>query len=447
MRTTARTLLAASIGMIMATGTTQVMAQGFALYEPDVATMGTAYAGAGASTENATVVASNPAAMSRLDKINVSAGNTLILAKSDIKDPAGTAPGTNKGDMVPRILTGDAFMTIPHVFLDNLAVGLGIYAPFGLKTNYENTFQGRTFGDKSTVIVTSLQPSISYNFTPTFSLGAGINFNHIEGVLTNGVVPGDLTTTQELKGSDNAIGYTVGALLTPIPEVNLGLTYHSKVDYTLHGSAQLQNVPVTGVPGVTFNAGTPANLDLTTPDSLELAGVFKVAPTLDLKASVTRTRWSSIKQLSPMTQFTANGITTSPVLTGALGAQVNAGILNTLNSSSSGEVLNLQDSNMYSIGADWQAAEKLKLRLGFGYDESPVRKEYRNVRLPVANRTIYAVGANYAFTKNLDMDIAYNYLREANANINRASATQGVYQANYQNSGHLIGAQLNYRWW
>ena len=298
------------------------------------------------------------------------------------------------------------------------------------------------------MIVTTLQPTISYSIAPTLSVGAGINFNHIEGILTNGVAPGDPTSTQELKGSDNAVGFNLGVLFTPVPALNVGLTYHSQVDYTLHGSAKLENVPVTGPgipPGISFNAGTPANLNVTTPDSLELSGVFKVTPTLDLKASVTRTRWSTIKTLAPQTNFTASSITTMPTLSGPIGAQINAGILSALNQGSS-ETLNLQDSNMYSIGADWKALDNLTLRAGFGYDESPVQKQYRNVRLPVANRTIYAVGVNYAFTKNLNVDLAYNYLHEANANINRTSAT-GIYQANYQNSGHLIGAQLNYHWW
>lgn len=437
---TSLSLLAASVGVIFAASTTQVMAQGFTLYEPDIATMGTAYAGAAASAENASVVATNPAAMSRLNTVNVTLNNTLIIAKTDIKNPVGSGPGTNKGDMVPRILVGSAFITFPHVLLDNLSVGLGLYAPFGLKTNYESTFQGRAFGDKSTVTVATFQPTISYAFTPNFSAGAGLTVNHFNGVLTSGISPAVPNATQELSGARNAFGYNVGFLFSPINEMNIGLTYHSEVEYDLRGNVEVLNAPITGTP-YTFNAKGRSNLVITTPDSLELAATYKIVPTVDLKAGITRTRWSTIDVLAPKSTFTASGVSTSvplpPVYSGVIAGTLNAG--------GSSENVNFKDVNMYSLGASWQAQPSLALRAGVSYDESPARKADRNVRIPTANRIIYAVGANYAFTPNTSVDFAYNYLHEANAHINRADPTKGIYQADFENTGHLISAQFNHK--
>lgn len=437
---TSLSLLAASVGVIFAAGTTQVMAQGFTLYEPDVATMGTAYAGAAASAENASVIATNPAAMSRLDGVNVTLNNTLILAKTDIKNPAGSAPGTNKGDMVPRILLGSAFITFPNVLIDNLSMGIGLYAPFGLKTNYESTFQGRAFGDKSTVTVATLQPTISYAFTPMFSAGAGLTVNHLNGVLTSGISPAIPAATQELDGAKNAFGYNVGFLVTPMKELNIGLTYHSEVEYDIHGNTQVLNAPITSTP-YTFSAKGRGTLVLTTPDSLELAATYKIVPTVDLKAGITRTRWSTIDVLAPKSTFTAAGVTTSVPLPPVYSSV----IASTLNSGGSSENVNFKDVNMYNIGASWQAMSNLALRAGFAYDESPARKADRNVRIPTANRMIYAVGANYAFTPNTSVDVAYNYLTETNAHINRADPVKGIYQADYENTGHLISAQFNHK--
>ena len=437
---TSLSLLAASVGVIFAAGTTPVMAQGFTLYAPDIATMGTAYAGAAASAENASVVATNPAAMSRLDGVNVTLNNTLILAKTDIKNPVGSAPGTNKGDMVPRILVGSAFITFPHVLLDNLSMGLGLYAPFGLKTNYESTFQGRAFGDKSTVTVVTFQPTVSYAFTPSFSAGAGLTVNHFNGVLTSGVSPAIPNATQELDGARNAFGYNVGFLFSPITDMNIGLTYHSEVEYDLRGNTQVSNTPITNTP-YTFSAKGRGNLIITTPDSLELAATYKIVPTVELKAGITRTRWSSISVLAPKSTFTASGVTTSVPLP-AVYKNVIAG---TLNAGSSSEVVNFEDVNMYSLGATWQVQSNLALRAGVAYDESPANKKDRNVRIPTADRAIYAVGANYALSKNTSVDLAYNYLSESNAHISRADPSKGIYQADFENTGHLIAAQLNHK--
>ena len=440
-------LLAASVGVIFAAGSTQVMATGFSLYEPDIGTMGTAYAGGAATANNASVIAVNPAGMSRLDGGNITLNNTLILANTDIKNPSGTAAApnnTNKGDMVPRILLGSAFLTYPHVIFDNMSVGIGLFASDGLKTNYESTFQGRAFGDKSTVTTVTLQPTVSYAFLPNFSAGVGLDVNHFNGVLTSGLSSAFPGATEELDGTRNAFGYNVGFLYSPIEPLNLGLSYHSKVAYKLNGHVQVENAPICSpllCTPYTFNAKGRGNLKITTPDSIELAATYKIIPTVNLKASITRTMWSTIGVISPSSNFTAADITTSVPLPSA----VSSSIATTLNATSAAEALNFKDVNMYSVGADWQACDKLILRAGFAYDTSPVQKQYRTVRLPIANRTIYAVGANYKLTDSTNVDVAYNYLHESNAHIDLADATKGTYSADFRNSGNLIAVQLNHK--
>ncbi|AXI02620.1 OmpP1/FadL family transporter [Aquirhabdus parva] len=441
MRTKSLTALAASIGVILATGSTQVMAQGFGLYNSDVATMGSAYAGSASNSENATVVQTNPAAISRLEGIQASTNATLILANSDIKNPVGSAPGTNKGDMVPQIIVGSTFVTVPHVGLENLSLGFGVYAPFGLKTNYEDTFQGRSFGDKSVVTVATFQPTVAYAFAPNLSVGAGLTINHINGLLSSGVSPAVPNASTELAGSDNALGYNVGVMFSPIKDFDLGLTYHSKVDYKLTGSSEALNLPITNTP-YTFMARGDGSLKLTTPDSLEFGASFKLIPTLDVKFGYTRTWWSTIKTLTPSSHFTSAGITPSVPLPAVYSAQIAA----TLNgSNASAEELNFKDTNMYSLGAAWQVHPKVTLRAGVAFDETPIQDKYRNVRLPLGDRTIFAVGANYKITDKTNVDFGYNYLMEQDAKINRADATKGIYQATFQNSGNLVALQLNHQ--
>ncbi len=453
MRTKSLTALAASIGVILTASTTQVMAQGFALNEQDIAGLGMAYAGRAASSNNASVVATNPAAISRLQGINLTTNATLFFAESVLNDAAGSTQGTNRCHLVPVMFLGSTFITVQNFGIDNLSFGFGIYAPAGLKTNYEDTFQGRAFGDKSVVTVATFQPTLSYSFAPNFSVGAGLTINHINGVLSSGLspyVPNSTNVSKELAGSDNALGYNLGILYSPIPDLDLGLTYHSKVDYSLKGSSEVINSP-TPIPGVSFYARGDGSLEVTTPDSLELAASFKIVPTVKLNASVVRTRWSTIKDLNPSSNFTAAGITLVPQLTGPLAAQVTSGILANLKASNSSEHLNFKDVNMYSLGAEWLFNPKLTLRAGVGYDETPVQDEYRNVRLPTADRTMFSVGANYKFTDNTSVDIGYMYFFEADAKINETkpdalvAGAKDAYKATFQNSANLVGLQLNHK--
>ncbi len=431
------TLLTVSIGLALATSS-QVMAQGFALNEQDIAGLGSAYAGRAANAESASVIATNPAGLARLDRIELTANNTGIFASSDIKHPAGSAPGTNKGDMVPDIYLGSLYLAIPHVLVDDLSLGFGVYAPYGLKTDYEDSFQGRYFGKKSYVEVITFQPTAAYRITPNLSFGAGLTINHIKGILSNGISPAFPNASQELDGSDNGLGYNLGFMFTPISKLDLGLTYHSKVDYTLHGSSEVFNAPITATP-FTFYARGDGSLKITTPDSIELAASYQLLPTVDVKAGITHTFWSTIKTLAPVSNFTASDVVPSVPLP----AQYNATIAATLNSSKSSETLNFQDTNMYTLGAEWRFTHKLTLRGGVGYDESPFRDQYRDPRVPTADRVMFSAGANYKFTDLTNVDVGYMYFFERDAKVNLSDPTKGVYQATYKNQANLIGIQLN----
>src|SRR3546814_3650935 len=116
-------------------------------------------------------------------------------------DLSGTQSGTNKGDMVP--LTGVPMGYYVKPIDDQWAFGLGVYAPFGLITDYENGFQGRSFGSKSEVKVVTFQPTVSYAFNDKVSIGFGPTINRISGALESKLgVPGLPEAGVEIKGDD-----------------------------------------------------------------------------------------------------------------------------------------------------------------------------------------------------------------------------------------------------
>ncbi len=144
-------MLKTTLSLAAALASTQIFASGFALNEQSISGMGTGFAGRSSSADDAsTVFFGNPAGMSRLKREQVTGGVAFIDAHADISD-ASSSPnsGTNKGDMVP-------FMGVPMGYYvkpidDHWAFGFGVYAPFGLVTDYENGFAGKYFGSKSEV--------------------------------------------------------------------------------------------------------------------------------------------------------------------------------------------------------------------------------------------------------------------------------------------------------
>lgn len=229
--------LKGALALSVSLASTQLFAGGFALNEQSISSMGTGYAGRSSSADDASTVFGNPAGMSRLKQNEVSIGATYLDAKSTIKDASSSQfgadnPGTNKGDMVPGIAVPMGYLVTP--IDEHWAFGLGIYAPFGLVTDYEHSFQGNGFGNKSKVQVITVQPTVSYAFNDKISVGFGPTFNRISGELDSNVpLGGGAGESVKVKGDDNATGFNAGILVQPLESTRIGVTYHSQVVYHL----------------------------------------------------------------------------------------------------------------------------------------------------------------------------------------------------------------------
>jgi long-chain fatty acid transport protein len=213
-------MLNTTLSLAVAMASSHVFASGFALNEQDVAGMGIGFAGRSSSADNASTVYGNPAGMARLQGQQVTGGVAFIDGSTDIKDTGGRSSGSNKGDMVPLIGVPFGFYT--NRLNDQWAIGFGVYAPFGLKTDYENSFQGRAFGSKSEVSVITFQPTVSYAFNDKVSIGFGPTINRIVGDLESrpslALLPlpglaGTGDSQVKIKGDDTALGFNAGILV------------------------------------------------------------------------------------------------------------------------------------------------------------------------------------------------------------------------------------------
>ena len=234
--------LRTTLAISLAAASTYTLANGLAINEQSASGAGTAYAGRASSALDASTIYGNPAGLSKLKGTQVSGGLAAIHANVDIKQNGGTAEGRNKGDMVP-------FAAVPFGYFssqidDNWAYGLGIYAPFGVVSDYENGFAGEAHGLKSSVRVVTVQPTISYKFNDRVAIGFGPTINRIDGELSSrlnvvaktpiGSMPIGKPKVK-VKGDDIGYGFNLGAMIDLSDATTWGITYHSKVKYKLDG--------------------------------------------------------------------------------------------------------------------------------------------------------------------------------------------------------------------
>lgn len=414
--------LALSLSALLAGN--QLLAAGFAINEQSASAMGTAFAGRSSSALDASTVYGNPAGMSYLDE-QVSGGMALISAGTDIDDVNSNYRGSNDGDMVP--LTAIPFGYYVKPLDENWTFGLGVFVPYGLATNYESGFQGRRYAKDSEVAAVAIQPTLSYRFNDQWSLGAGISANHVEGKLSSAVNPlaafGGTEGEFKVEGDDWAWAYTVGLMFQATDATRIGLTYRSKVEYTLEGDATNSGVGL-GPFGSIAAGKYDASLDLTTPENFELSVTHQFDSRWTGYAGYIWTRWSRFKEV----------VIESPENASGLFREVT-------------EEQNWHNTRSFAAGLSYQLDKEWVLRSGVAFDPTPTNNTNRSPRIPSGDRYVWALGAGYtpASQPNLTLDLAYVYLQEEQVSIHKQEFGKGTYNADYNNNGHALAAQATWR--
>jgi long-chain fatty acid transport protein len=444
-----KTALSLAVAGAFAGGVSQAHASAFALIEQSASGLGNSYAGAAAAAEDASTIFYNPAGMSLLPPgMQISAGIALINLSAKFSDsgslPSGTAlNGVNPAAGRPLGGTGgDAggLAAVPNLYfasdvMRDLKAGVGISAPFGLKTEYASDWMGRFQAIKSDVSTFNVNPSLSYKISDTISVGGGLDYQQLNAELTKAVnyvavafaagggaaaaaVPAaNAEGTVAVKGKDTAWGYNFGAMFQLAPETRLGVSYRSSIKYKVTGTVAFTNVP-TAVLG---NLDGNVNLDLEVPDSESVALQHKLNQQWTLLADVTRTGWSKIKQLQ-IVRDTGQTLDNTPE--------------------------NFKNTWRVGVGAVHRYNDAWTIKMGFAYDQTPVNDNDRTARLPDNNRLWLSVGGQYKLSKDgtLDFGLAHLFIKDAPINQNAGNATAfGQLVGTYKGSVDIFGAQFAYR--
>jgi len=199
----------------------QAGASGFALIEQNASGLGNAYSGAAAVAEDASTIFFNPAGMTRLPGMQAVGAVTAVKPSTKFSlsgnQPCTQATAASAGVLPPLINTGctnsggDAgswgfplsayfsWQATPELWL-----GIGVSAPFGLKTEWDSGWAGRFQAIKSEVTTVNINPSVAWKINEMFSIGGGISAMYIDAELTNSV-------------DYSAIAASVGGAAAPAP--------------------------------------------------------------------------------------------------------------------------------------------------------------------------------------------------------------------------------------
>jgi long-chain fatty acid transport protein len=418
---TAMKVLAIALGAL---GSTASHAAAFQLLEGNASGLGNAYAGSAAVAEDASTVFFNPAGMTLLPGRNVAFSVDLVRPSAKFSNQGSVAAGGqvvggNGGD------AGD-WAGIPAGYMswqltDRLFAGLGIGAPFGLKTQYNNDWAGRFHAVKSELKTVNINPSIAFKVNDVFSVGLGVNFQRIDADLTNAVNTAALagagtSALGRIKGDDTAWGWNVGAMWQVSDTTRLGVAYRSKIDYKLEGSARF-----TGSAAAILNGarGGDVTADVEMPDTATISVVQKISDRWTMMGDLSWTGWSTLQKLA-VNRVDGVNVTT--------------------------EELKWRDTWRVAFGGTYAYTDALNLKFGLAWDQTPVRDTSRLPRVPDEDRVWLSVGVQWRPDATSAVDVGYAHLFVKDAKISaNGGAAKGFLVGEYENSVDILGVQYSTR--
>ena len=438
------------------------LASGFALLEQSGSRLGTAFSGTAAAADDPSTVFYNPAGLMKLTQAEVSLVASGVQLGSTFNNvnsqPAlGQPLGGNGGDAGAWNAIPAAYVALP--INSDVAFGLALNVPFGLKLEYDDDWIGRFQSLKSQIETYNINPAVAWRLNPHVSLGFGLNYQRVLAELTNSVnytavvgqglqqlvaagqipaaaVPGliaanaGLTGGTRVRGDDSAWGFNAGILFEFSPETRLGLAYRSSTIYTIEGSVRFAPPAATNPVGAGIIAAAsasggalssgPASVDLELPD-IATASFYHRVGKVELLADVAWTGWSSVQELRVVRD--------------------------------SGAVLSVtpeqwKDTWRYAIGATWQLNDAWKLRGGVAFDQSPVPDSTRTTRLPDAERKWVAAGVQWLPSPAVQIDLGYAHLFSDDVNIDQddGSATAfGLVNGRQESDVNIVSVQMGYK--
>jgi long-chain fatty acid transport protein len=388
-------------------------AGGLWMYERGTPEVGTANAGVAARAEDASIAASNPAGMSRLDKMEIMGTLQPVITDMKFQPGAETTTTGAAGDGGVFLPTGGLFYVQP--LGKDWRVGLSVGSYMGLGAKYEDNWVGRYYVQESALITLNVMPSVSYRVNDWLSIGAGLMLQYAAMkttlALNNTTFGSD--GQLEYKGDSFGVGGGAGILIEPWKGTRFGLAYVSPVKQEFDDTPEFSNAvsPINRTLAATTGQVT---LKITVPQSVMFSVYSQVTDNWALMGNLGWQNW---------TQFGYTGISVTSNNTGS-----------TISTTANAEY---DDTFHVAVGAHYRFHPQWRVTAGFAYDTSPVGDANRTVALPMDRQLRYSAGLICELNERVTAGLAYTFIDAGSASVNQtrglAGTVQGDYSSNYIN--------------
>ena len=365
----------------------EAFAGGLYLYELGTEDLGLANAGSAARAQDASVVASNPAGMTRLQGDQLTMGVQFLYGDLDytLSDPELNGPG----NVVGWLPGASTFYS--HSVNNDLKFGMALYGNFGLSLDFGNNWSGHNLVKEATLMGMTLQPSLAYRLNDRWSVGGGLGMNY--GIFT--LTRDKVTDGSEVEVDDSDITWNgkIGMLYELSAQTRLGLVYTSKVDYSF-------DVEATGtLPRLGRSWTLPVNLMVDAPQQVMVSAAQMLNNRWTLLGEIGWQDWSTLSE----TEITIGGITQA-------------------------SALDLQDTWHGAIGFQYQLTGDTRLNFGVAYDSSMYENQDDiSLAMPSGASWRLGTGVQHQLDEHSSLGAAFEYLLSEDASAAAPTVLAGSY--------------------
>ncbi len=391
---------------------------GFSIFEQGA--KASAMAGAFVATaDDPSAVFYNPAGLAQQRELSAYAGATFINFSNEFTgDPndeltSGTSAKYNRHTFVPP----NAYAVLP--IGQNLTIGFGAFAAWGLRTDWDDPWVGRFISRDADLKTMSLEPAIAWQTSNgRFAVGGGIEYRRARVILNQNIplpfanpFTGRLTDIGNARlssdyGSDT--GWNLGVLFKPTDRFRIGASYRSDMDIDLEGDADFTqistgNAQLDALVGATFPVDDQITTTLPFPAVAAIGVAFSPTDNIDIEFDITHMTWGRFEALAvdfenqPARNFVREQ--------------------------------NWEDSSAYRLGVNIDATEKFAVRFGGVYDENPQATERVGPLLPDADRIGATLGGGYKLGPfTLDAALFVLHFKDRSTEGRSAENFNGTYE-------------------
>ncbi len=362
--------------LLLALGTTLLMAGGYQVRlqgqkQTGIGLIGTPFA-FGASS-----IFYNPGSLSFMnDKYSLSAGvspifsNVIFRAQNSDYEAQTDNP------------TGTPFYTyVAAKVIDEMAVGVGVYTPFGSSTKWQDDWMGRYLIQEISLQTVFIQPTVSYKLNDKIGLGAGLT------IATGSVdlrrrIDAPVNGQFQMDGKTTAIGFNAGLYLNPIEKLRIGVDYRSKMNMKIDNG----NTSFTEIPGAlsqNFPASGNFSSELPLPANLDAGIAYSFTDKFTLAAEMNLVFWSAYDSL--IIDFKIN----------------NEALADSRNPRE------YSNSLILRLGGEYKITDKIIARAGIYYDPTPTNEKYFTPETVSLNTLAFTLGLSFMPVEGLSIDLSY----------------------------------------